>query len=743
MSNGNSHIAPAAEGLAAFATKADGGVGAPHPVHVLQERLRAAFDDGAARKPAAKDDCLTALQRFLELTDWAQGPRRIFEAMPHADEVTSVAAFRSVLFRLGFSTTAEPASAESLRPEYLPCFIRCDDGAVKLAERKTRDGGIVVFDPATGKRSETSPDSITGLAIFPEKMEKNESRNGPSAPGWSSQMLQAFRPLIGQIFLISFAVNLFALAPPIFVMAVYDMAIATKSFDVLAGFTVGIAMIFGADFILRQVRVRLQAYLGARLDEQLNETAFRHLLHLPLSHTEDAPIGSQLTRLRQMTSLHEAFTGPLASAIFDLPFIALFIAVIALIGGHLVWAPLALIAVYAAAAAWAVPRNGDLIRKAGEARAQLHNLTVEAVSSQRAISDLAAEHIWLQRQRKFSAQSAAANMKARQLNSLLQTFSQSVVSLAGVAVLIAGVGMVIDGDLTGGALIAVMALSWRVLGPIRNLFLSGLTIGHTLQSLQQIDRLVRMPLEREPDSGPSIPRSFKGHIAVDKIAFRYAGQREPTLRSVSFDVKPGELLCLYGQSGSGVSTIPRVLLGLDQQQAGTILVDGLDLRQLDKGEWRNAIGVAMHALDLFHGTVAQNIRLARPDATDDEIEDIARRFGIDRYYGGALENGLETRCTTMVRAAWPDPLVARINLARAFIKDAPVYLLDEPAATLDQSGERALLSILEEKRKTSAIIMTTQRPSHMRLADRVVWIERGLVRDMGPPEKIVPQVLAA
>ncbi len=723
--------------------KAERGERTPHPVHLLQERLRAAFDPGAARKPAANDDCLSALKRFLELTDWAQGPRRVFEAMPHADEVTSVAAFRSVLFRLGFATTTEPASVDNLRPEYLPCFIRSDDGAVRLAEQKTRDGRIVIFDPASAKRSEAAPAEIDGLAIFPEKIEKPDAQSGQTAPAWSSQMLHAFGPLIRHIFLISFAVNIFALAPPIFVMAVYDKAIATKSFDVLAGFTVGIAIVVAADFILRQVRVHLQAYLGARLDEQLNETAFRHLLHLSLSHTEDAPIGSQLTRLRQMTSLHEAFTGPLAGALFDLPFITLFIAVIAMIGGHLVWAPLSLIAIYAAAAVWAVPRNGDLIRKAGEARAQLNNLTVEAVSSQRAISDLAAEHIWLRRQRKLSAEAAAANMKARQLNSLLQTFSQSIVSIAGVSVLIVGVAMVINGDLTGGGLIAVMALSWRVLGPIRNLFLSGLTIGHTFQSLQQVDRLVRMPLEREPDSGPSIPRSFKGHIAVDKVVFRYAGQREPTLRGVSFEVKPGQLMCIYGQSGSGASSILRVLLGLDQQQAGSILVDGLDLRQLDKGEWRNSIGVALQSLDLFHGTVAQNIRLARPDASDEEIENIARRLGIDNYYGGALELGLDTRCTTMARAAWPDPLLARINLARAFIKDVPIYLLDEPAATLDHAGEQALLSILEEKRKTSAIIMTTQRPSHMRLCDLVVWVDRGLVRDIGPPDRIVPQVLAA
>ncbi|MCK5750527.1 MAG: ATP-binding cassette domain-containing protein, partial [Oricola sp.] len=629
------------------------------------------------------------------------------------------------------------------RPEYLPCFILDATGRMKLAEHRTRDGDIVIFDPASQTSAKAKPEDIEGLSIFPEKIEKADPQNAANPPSWTSEIFNVFKPLVRHIFLISFVVNLLALAPPIFVMAVYDKAIATHSYDVLAGLAIVIGFILAADFVLRQVRVGLQAYLGARLDEQLNETAVRHLLHLSVSHTEDAPIGSQLTRLRQMTSIHEAFTGPLASALFDLPFLTLFILVIAILGGHLVWAPLALIAVYGLAAAWAVPENNRLIRKAGETRSQLNNLTVEAVSHQRAISDLAAEHVWLRRHRKLSAEAAMATMRARRLNFILQTFSQAMVAVAGVAVLAFGVGMVIEGNLTGGALIAVMALSWRVLGPIRNLFLTGLTLGQTLQSLQQVNRLTRMPLEREPNASPSIPRTFKGHIMVDKVIFRYPGQREPSLRGVSFDVKPGNLMCLYGQSGSGASTVLRVLLGLHQQQAGSVFVDGLDLRQLDKGEWRHAIGVALQSHEFFHGTVAQNIRLARPDASDEEIERIAERLGVSRYYGGVLPEGLETMCASMTRATWPDALLARINLARAFIKDAPIYLLDEPGATLDGAGEQALLSILEEKRKTSTIIMTTQRPSHMRIADSVVWMDRGFIRDIGPPDLIVPKVLAA
>ena len=441
------------------------------PVGTLHARLRAAFSRDNSQSNAADTDCLVVLEQFLKLTGWAQGPRRIFESMPHADELSTVSAFRSMLFHLGFTTTAEPASSKNLRTEYLPCFLRYEDGSVKLAEQRSRDSEIVIFDPSTGMRSSHKAEEVRATAIFPEKIEKSDTPQNAPSNSWTDQLLSVFSPHLRQIFYISFIINILALAPPIYVMAVYDKAVAAKSYDVLAGLTAGIAIIIAADYLLRRIRVQLQAYLGARLDEQLNETAFRHLLHLPLSHTEDAPIGSQLTRLRQMTSLHEAFTGPLASAVFDLPYIALFIIVIAFIGGSLVWAPISLIAIYALAACWAIPKTGALIKKSGEARSHLNNLMVEAVSSQKAINDLAAEHVWLRRHRKLSAESVVANMNARQINSLLQIFSQSMVALAGVGVLAFGVTMVIDGNLSGGALIAVMALSWRVLGPIRNLFL--------------------------------------------------------------------------------------------------------------------------------------------------------------------------------------------------------------------------------------------------------------------------------
>ncbi len=712
------------------------------PVNELIDKLERAFSNNARVGTTTSADCAVVIDRFLKVTGWTQGPRRVFESMPHADELETIDAFRTVLFHLGFNTCVEDASAECLRNEFLPCFLRTSAGSLILIEATDNTDSVKIFDPVSRTHIDVSPDTIKGALIFPEQIKQTEEAMPASAPKWSTTALKVFRPDIIKIFFLSFIVNIFALAPPLYVMNVYDKAIGAKSPDVLLGLTIGILMIVAADFGLRQIRSLFQAYLGARLDEQANETAFRQLLHMPLSFIEDAPIGSQLTRLRQMTSVREAFTGVLATALFDLPFIFLFVIITAVIGGPLVWPPLVLIGVYIGLAAWAIPRTRHLVTVAGNAKSRLNNLTVEAVSAQRAIRDLSAEDVWRSRHRRYSAESVMRNMNARQFSFILQTLSQALVAVAGVATLAFGTGMVIAGDLSAGALIAVMALAWRILGPIRSTFLSGLTLGQALQSIEQIDRLVKMPREREPNANPSISRNFVGHIVCENLAFRYPSQREPAIRSVSFELKPGQLMCLCGPSGSGKSTILRILLGLHQQQAGSVYVDGLDLRQLDKGEWRHSLGVAPQSSDLFYGTVAQNLAFANPAATDEEIEDIARRFGIDEYYSSVLNEGLATRFKTGSHSSWPDALIRRIVLCRAFVGNPPINLLDDPAANLDMAGEKAFLAMLEERRKKSAIIMTTHRPSYMRLADTVIWLDRGVIRDMGPPEIVLPRQLA-
>lgn len=738
LNNAVSAIEAAAASLAPDQTDAE------NPVSRLWRRLEKSFDAETAETDRTRsDDCKVALARFLAITGGRQSNRRIHEAMPHLDPVDTIQAFRTVLFRLGFHSSIKPYDAEIVREEYLPCFLLGEEGRIFLIERASKENGsISIYDTDEAELIECDAKTLAGTLILPSPTEITTAQSAGAVRRWSLSIIGAFKSVLTGIFLIGFITNFFALITPLFVMNVYDKAIGAGSLDILFGLTIGIVVVVAAEFGLRLVRGRMQSYLGARLDNQINAQAFRHLLYMPLPYTESAPLGSQLTRLNQITSIRDAFTGSLAAAFFDLPFLIIFIAAIAMIGGSLVFIPVGLICAYVVLAAWAIPATKRAVRIAGDKKAQLHNLIVEAVSSQQAIFDLNAEDIWLRKHRKYSAEAVKANMETRQINNFTQTLSQSLVTLAGVLTLAMGVQYVVDGNLTSGALIAVMALCWRVLNPVRTIFLSSLTLGQTLQSIDQIDRLLRIPLEREPTATASVPRSFEGPVVFDRISFRYPSQKEPALQGVSFAIKPGELMCVCGASGSGKSTLLRMLIGLYTQQSGSILIGGVDLRQVDVGEWRQSIGVAPESADFFFGTVAQNLRLADPSASDAQIEEIGKKFMLDEFFGGALDRGYDTKITGHALRAWPDALKKRLLLSRTFLSHQSLYLLDSPGANLDADGEKALLDVIAERRPNSKIIMATHRPSHMRIADKVLWLEKGAVRKFGKPENVLPEMLA-
>lgn len=724
-------------------TETTAQTGAINAVRNFRSQLEIAFNPNRENRMAVNDQAVASLRHYLQLVGWRGMKRRFFETLPHMESIDTIYALQGVFYRLGFSTIIEKARPEVFRNEFLPCLLREESGRLYIVTKKNLDGSLEIVEPTENSTTTKFPEELSGDAIFPEQRIYAADEKTPQAASWIITALRALKPVVVQIFFLSFIINIFALLPPLYVMSVYDKAITAKSVDILIGLTTGILLIAITEFALRHIRTRLQSYLGARLDEQSSESAFRQLMFFPLSMTEDAPIGSQLTRLRQMTSLRDMFTGVLATAIFDLPFVTLFIATIAIIAGPLVFIPLGLIAVYGLIALWATPVYKQLLKKLGESKAKIQNLTVETVTHHQAIRELSAEHVWSSRFRKLSAEAAFSNMKVRQFNLFVQTISQSLLAFAGVLVLAIGVGKVVNGDLSSGALIALMALSWRVLGPIRGIFLSSMTFGQTVQSINQINALMRMPLELTPEKTPTIERRFNGEIELNQVGFRYPTRRDPALRGVTFAARPGELIAICGASGAGKTTTLKLILGLYQQQSGAVLTDGMDTRQIDCAEWRQAVGHLPESLDFFFGTIAQNLRLAHPAATDLELQKIAEAFGVTDHYDGLLDQGLETKITPERLQAWPEPLKKRLALCRAFVKDCPLYLLDNPTDNLDMDGERAFLSHIDKLRGKRTIIMVTHRPSHMKIADKILWLNEGATQAFDSPDKVVPSFLAA
>lgn len=666
------------------------------------------------------------LMPLLDALGWRGDPRHIAEALPHFAADLDLDALRNVLAELGYATRLEHAKPRKVDPRLLPCLHIGDDGMPRVLLEADAEG-VRVFDGGTRVEAvrRDPPAGVTYLVEYVETTKESEAHGR----GFSADLARRFRPIAFQLALITLATDAIALLIPFYSMTVYDRVIGAETRTLLFWLSIGVAGAFAFDFALKAVRARLLAYMGARVERLVAVAVLRQLLRLPVAFVESAPVSQQLSRLKEFDQIRDFFTGPMAGVALDLPFLFIFLIAIYWLGGPLVAVPLVLGAAIAALGWLTMGAQAEANKRGARTRAARHGLTVEIVSNLRAIKQLGARAVWLERFRALSAAAAHEGFRAQLLGQNLQTISQGLMMLAGAATLVWGTTMILDGTMTIGALIATMALVWRVLAPLQMGLATLQRLEAMRSSARQIDGLLRLKPELQERAAPAVvQRVFRGAVKVSRVSLRYRPDAEPALLGVDLDVKPGEMIGLTGNSGAGKSTVLKVIAGLYQPQAGTVALDGLDIRQMSPSELRGAVTYAPQNRHLFYGTVAQNLRLANPTASEAAIrEALAEAGALDETM--ALPKGLETMLGDSETAGLSSGLLQRMALARVYLRPSSVVLFDEPGQWLDQAGDRALIAALTARKGKQTILLVSHRPSHLALCDRVAVFDRGqLVR---------------
>jgi ATP-binding cassette subfamily C protein LapB len=710
-------------------------------VHANLARLAAEFGGGTFESSATAEDALIAtindivrpetpaescLAPALALFGWAGEGRLIREALPHFDRIENIEALRRVLCLLGYGTNGRFVRLSGIKPHAVPCLFTRDGTDVTLIVERESDGTLLAFDGGAAAWKKIEPAGQFGWAfsIWDQSVNIEGLEQGASWLGFS---------LLG---------NVAALALPIFVIAVYDLGIGTKSANTIVMFAIGAGIVIATNLALRSVRARAMAYFGARIDALIGMKAFEVILNMPVSMVEAAPVDTQISRLRQFESMRDFFTGTLASSVVDVPFIFIFLIAIALWGGNLVWIPISLIGVYIGLSVITVPITRKFARAISFAKQRRNILLREILTKRRAIRALSAEDVWIARHQDLVELIADQSHRAHRFNSIVQNIGELLVSIAGVATLGLGALSVTKGSMTSGALIGTMALVWRVLSPLQSTYLSLPRIAQALQTFGQIDRLMKIRSERGARAPQSFFRQFRGKLSVQRLAFRYPQKAEAVLRGVQLEIRPGETIAVTGASGSGKTTLLRLIAGLYPPTLGAVLADDMDLRQIDPTEWRSQIAFLPETANFFYGTLAQNIRLSRPEASDDDVLRVLKEMGLDGE-DHLMREGIDRRLTAADFDNFPDALKQRLALARCFVKNAPIYLLDNPAASLDTASELHLLRKLGALKGRATIVFTTFRPSHMRLADRLILLKDGQVAQDGPPDRVLERMSTA
>ncbi|MEM8540488.1 MAG: peptidase domain-containing ABC transporter [Pseudomonadota bacterium] len=726
---------------------------ATNPVAIHQRAIRDAFGrDSEAQSTASKNERLLSLAqhsgrkfsdfehcmlRLLDSMNWSGESRYLTEALPHTIPVKSLPQFSAVMQRLGYSGDIHRIPLEKLSQKQVPCLILKKGGVPGVLHSVSDGVAIVSWGEEQSRTKEVLDGEVFSVACFVRSEHSVNVRD--EKHNWVLESLLLFRMQVFSLLALSFAINFLGLATPLYVMFVYDKVFASRAMDTLAFLAVGLVLIFSTEFYLRILRGKIIAFIGARFNAALLANGFGKILGFPISMTESASIGSQLMRIKQFQSISSFFSGRMTNAALDLPFILIFFLVISIIGGPLVWVPICLATCFAAMAIITIPVTKRNIAQTGKARSDSQNLIMETVEHAETIRQLGAEGIWQKRYEERLLQFSKLKFSIQFFDGLLGNLSQGLVMIAGVCTLWVGSLLVMSNELTVGALIAIMMLIWRILSPIQTVFLSFNDLNQMFTTFRQVNHLMRLKVESNENSSKGLHRSFEGEVRFENVGFRYNNRSQPVARNVSFQAHAGEVVALAGVNSSGKSTLLKFINGLYQPQAGAVFVDGLNLKQIDIRELRTSIAYVPQDPVFFYGTVAQNIRLFQPTASDERIAEALSEAGIDLEDGTIFPDGIETRLSGKFLNELPEGFRQRLSLARAYSKNANIYLFDEPFALLDYAGREFFEEKLEKLRAKATIIVATNDLEQIKNSDKVVLLEDGMVLRSGRPDETIAE----
>ena len=562
-----------------------------------------------------------------------------------------------------------------------------------------------------------------------------ELPKGRIAP-WLAGPLRKNRSIYLKVAFAAAMINFFALVTSLFTMTVYDRIVPNNATDSLVALTIGLIIVVMFDFVLKLLRAYYVDVAGARIDRDIGKTIFQQILDMRLDLGRSST-GGLAGLVREIETLRDFFASATLTALVDMPFIIITLIVIWLIGGSIVFVPMALIPLVVLTALATQPIMRKLSAETlGEALGK-QSVLVETIGSLETVKSSNAGPMLSERWDKAVVGHAGSSLRQRLISTISINMAGSMQTLAYTGVVIFGVFAIASGRLTMGGLIACSILAGRAVAPLS-------TIAHLLTRINgartayaQINKMMEQPPEGPTGSGLEL-RNLQGAIEFRDVDFRYPNAPELALTGVSFRIKPGEHVALIGPIGSGKSTIARLLIGLYPPSSGLVLVDGTDIRQLAPKSLRSKIGALFQDNVLMTGTIRENILLGRDEHDDAEMLR-ATQISLAHEFIAQLPNGYD-----LVLADRGDGLSGgqrqSIALARALVGKPPIIILDEPTSSVDTETEARMLQNLRSEFEGRTLVLITHRPSMLALVDRVIVLARGRVALDGKPDQITRRV---
>ncbi|NOH71578.1 type I secretion system permease/ATPase [Vibrio pectenicida] len=551
---------------------------------------------------------------------------------------------------------------------------------------------------------------------------------------WFWSTLWQSKNIYRDVFIASILINMFAIAAPMFTRLVYDKVVPNLAFETLWVLASGIFAIFIFELTLKILRSYFIDVAGKKSDILISSKIFSKVLGIRME-ARPPSVGAFAKHLQEFESIREFFASATIGSLIDLPFALLFLLLIWLMAGNLVIIPIIgvlILVVYSMIIQGPLKRS---IEEGSRLASQKYANLIESLSGLETLKLFGAQSQFQFRWEEAVAHMSKWSIKSKRITDGIHNTAGFVQQASNIGMIILGVYLIADGELTMGGLIAATMLSNRAIGPMVQLSLLSTRYNQAKSSLAIIEQIMAMPDEQEEGKRYIHRPIVKGKIELDKVTFHYPDAPIASIRDLSLTINPGEKVAIIGRIGSGKTTLERLILGLYKPTEGHVRIDDTDIQQLHHIDIRRNIGCVPQDSQLFYGSIRDNITLGRPLADDRDIMDAANRAGVTVFTqqdpaglerqvgeGGLLLSGGQRQAVT---------------IARAFLHRPPVLLMDEPTSAMDNRSEMQIKQQLSQLKKSETLVLITHKTSMLEVVDRIIVMEKGTIITDGPKAEVL------
>lgn len=696
----------------------------------------------------AEDPLLGCLVILTKLFERPMSPESMIANLPLENDQLTIPLFLRAAQRAQLSARVVRRSLTDISKLILPAVIllRPRTAAVLVDFPDGEHVEVILPDSGRGsfKISMFELQQIyTGYAIFvrPEyRFNANLEEKPTTEKGWFWSPMFKFWRSHFLVIVASFLINILALGLPLYTMNIYDRVVPNHAVDTMWVLSIGISLIFVFEALIKVLRDYFMDLVGKKAGIIMGSDIFGRVLNLKMRNAPRSS-GAFAQQIREFQTVQSFLTSATMTTLVDIPFLVIYVAVIWVVAGPMAWLAVATIPLVLLVSLLLLIPQQKLVKETQKDMASQNAVLMEAINGVELVKMTGAEGKIQATYERLLDVAGQASGTSKLFMSIATNFSAFVQQAVVVVMVIVGVYRIQEGVMTTGALVATTMLVGRALRPLSQMASLLLKFQDVLESYRLISNIMAMEVDR-PEGKSFVSKPIQnGSVEVKDVTFSYPGQELEAIKNVSFKIKPGEKVAIIGKSGSGKSTILRLMLGLYEPDAGNILIDGTDIRQIDPSDLRRGIGGVSQDAMLFTGSIRENIVIGAAYADDNMIRRAALVAGVDDWVsqhplgydlwvgerGKALSGGQRQM----------------VSIARGLLLDPAILMMDEPTSSLDTQAENRFKMRLEKTLHGKTLILVTHRTSLLTLVDRLIVFDQGKIIADGPKDAVVAQLQRA